>query len=838
MKKHYIIATVLLSTIAYSQVGVNTEVPKTTLDVTAKRDIAGNITDNTQLIGLQAPRLTRAELTANTATYGTDQKSALVYITDVSGGNVSGQRINVTAVGYYYFDGSLWQAIRPATFTADVRRIGTNHISEDAGVGSNGTSIPGNHNVAIGAGAMKNAVDGGFPSGFLGNIAIGGGDQLATITGAGNVAIGYSNLTKATSGTNIALGALNLQNATTADSNYIVGAQNMNAVTTAGSNLVMGTSNLNALTTGSNNYVFGFGGLNAVTTQTQNIAIGSNVLPSAVGDKNIGVGSTVLTALGTGTDNVGLGVASGGSLTTGNYNTFFGTEAGNRILGLAGEKYTSGSNSLFLGSQTKAQNAVSNQLNIQNYIYGVSGLLAFGDFTGSNALVPATERLDVTQGNVRIRNINSSVGSLTTDRIVVSDTSGVLKTVPVTSVDTIVGNEVTDATTNGGLVRAGGGTAASPYTLGLTSGTSTGDLMTWNGTAWVPSAAINIYNANGTLTSARTLTQNAFSLTFLGTNQSTMFSSGGGIRQNGVAGSKRADLVLTANDNDSNVVVSSLSIFQDPESLGQVIVDKDSRGLSIGSSFTTQPAPITFYTAPGGNVSGTEKMRITGGGNIGMNVTTPTEKLHSNGNVRLQGLPLNGTTNAIYTTSAGAASATQNQTFTATRTVVADANGVLGYVTTLPSDAGTTKVVVNVSVPGTQNLKNAFTPPVTGEFTNESIDTYNAWNNNVFTVPANLNGLYSVVMQNSSSHTSTGLATPTFSTIAFFEKSTDGGTNWTELMRHTYSDLPGTIVDNGNIVYWTGFLNVGDQVRVRLNCNSTTDNIIKNGGITITKIAQ
>lgn len=57
-------------------------------------------------------------------------------------------------------------------------------------------------------------------------------------------------------------------------------------------------------------------------------------------------------------------------------------------------------------------------------------------------------------------------------------------------------------------------------------------------------------------------------------------------------------------------------------------------------------------------------------------------------------------------------------------------------------------------------------------------------------------------------------------------------------MRHTYSNLAGTIVDNGNTVYWTGFLNAGDQLRVRLNCNSTTDNIIKNGGITITKIAQ
>ena len=36
--------------------------------------------------------------------------------------------------------------------------------------------------------------------------------------------------------------------------------------------------------------------------------------------------------------------------------------------------------------------------------------------------------------------------------------------------DGIVGNEVTDATPNGGLVRSGAGTAVSPYTLGIAAG--------------------------------------------------------------------------------------------------------------------------------------------------------------------------------------------------------------------------------------------------------------------------------------------------------------------------------------------------------------------------------
>lgn len=106
------IASVLLfSGFISAQVGINTSDPKTTMDVGAKRDASGNITDNTQLLGIQAPRVTRGELTANTAAYGTDQRGALIYITDTAAGNTTGSRVNVDAVGYYYFDGTLWQKI-------------------------------------------------------------------------------------------------------------------------------------------------------------------------------------------------------------------------------------------------------------------------------------------------------------------------------------------------------------------------------------------------------------------------------------------------------------------------------------------------------------------------------------------------------------------------------------------------------------------------------------------------------------------------------------------------------------------------------------------------------
>jgi hypothetical protein len=306
--------------------------------------------------------------------------------------------------GYYYWSASpapgKWVRLL-TSFTQDLRLVGTaSHITVDAGIGSNGTTMPGSHNIAIGEGAMKNVSVGPSPFGLLGNIAIGGGDQLAKVTGPSNIAIGYGNNPNGTGSGNIGIGGLNLTSVTTGEGNYAIGVQSQQAVTTG----------------------------------AQNISLGAGVLKASTGNKNIGMGNDVLTLLATGNDNVGFGVASGSVLTAGSFNTFFGTEAGNRILGAATERYTSGDFSLFLGSQTKAQNTVSNQLNIQNYIYGVNGSLAFGDFTGANALITPTARLDVTQGNVRVRDITAAYTLLATDKMVIADNIGVLRTVPTSSI--------------------------------------------------------------------------------------------------------------------------------------------------------------------------------------------------------------------------------------------------------------------------------------------------------------------------------------------------------------------------------------------------------------------
>lgn len=307
----------------------------------------------------------------------------------------------------------------------------------------------------------------------------------------------------------------------------------------------------------------------------------------------------------------------------------------------------------------------------------------------------------------------------------------------VTEVDGVIGNEVLNATSNGGLVRAGSGTNADPYTLGLTAGTTAGQLMTWNGTTWTPAAAAEPWYNVATNASATANTQSIYQL-----------------------------------------------------------------------------------------------------GRVGVNTTTPTEMIDNNGTTRLRNLPLNGTPNSINTTSGGGASPSQNQTFTAIRTVVADANGVLGYVTQLPSDAGTAKVVLSASVGGIQNVGGAsgaaIPTQVAISYPNESADIDNAYNGTIYTVPTT--GIYVINTQISSSHTAGG-NTGWFA-ITRLQRSTNGGTNWGDLSRDSKTNISSADVDNGNSLFWTGTLNANEMIRVFIQCNTTTTNTVQLGTHTITRIAQ
>lgn len=94
---------ILTASSVFGQVGVNTETPSATLDVTAS-------TSTTTADGIIAPRVTLADLQTKDATYTSSQTGALVYVTDNTG-TPAGKTAQITTVGYYYFDGSAWQSI-------------------------------------------------------------------------------------------------------------------------------------------------------------------------------------------------------------------------------------------------------------------------------------------------------------------------------------------------------------------------------------------------------------------------------------------------------------------------------------------------------------------------------------------------------------------------------------------------------------------------------------------------------------------------------------------------------------------------------------------------------
>lgn len=97
-----------------AQVGINTPNPQTTLDV------VGNGASTSFKDGMRAPRITKQQLAAKlSGTFSATEIGAMVYVTDITAptGTIPSlaQVAEITAVGYYYFDGALWKQIVNST---------------------------------------------------------------------------------------------------------------------------------------------------------------------------------------------------------------------------------------------------------------------------------------------------------------------------------------------------------------------------------------------------------------------------------------------------------------------------------------------------------------------------------------------------------------------------------------------------------------------------------------------------------------------------------------------------------------------------------------------------
>lgn len=174
-----------IGVLSFAQVGLNTSLPQATLDV------VGSPTDISKYDGVIAPRITGNQLRAKT--YTSAQIGAIVYATAADTAP-AGQTINVTANGYYYFDGTKWvrlmyssidqpvitgincnsARLSPSTYTQGQPYSGVLYVPY---TGGNGGAYPGGNTV------NSTGVTGLTATLQPGTLSSGNGELVYTVTG-------------------------------------------------------------------------------------------------------------------------------------------------------------------------------------------------------------------------------------------------------------------------------------------------------------------------------------------------------------------------------------------------------------------------------------------------------------------------------------------------------------------------------------------------------------------------------------------------------------------------------------------------------------------------------
>lgn len=265
-------ALVFTGFLVNAQVGINTNLGQATLDV------VGFPTNIAKLDGIIAPRLTGNQLRAKN--YTTAQTGALVYVT-AADTSPAGQTINVTASGYYYFDGAVWIQSTPAQSsdwrtTGNSGSIGTTTTTAALGTAISSGNFLGttdNQNLVI---ATNNSVKAILDV----NGTLRGGNANAS-TPYASITWGSNNTLSNTTSSNVALGRENTVAAQAANfPGVAIGAGN----TAASGAKVIGNSNF---ATGANTVVLG----------NNNGTSSANVSGINVGNSNVNSGGF---AFGTG----------------------------------------------------------------------------------------------------------------------------------------------------------------------------------------------------------------------------------------------------------------------------------------------------------------------------------------------------------------------------------------------------------------------------------------------------------------------------------------------------------------------------------------------------------
>lgn len=199
----------------------------------------------------------------------------------------------------------------------------TGYHNTAVGPGALQSNTTGVYNTALGVHALLNNTTGND------NVAIGPGALQANTIADHNIAIGIYALTTNTDGAaNVAIGSSALRALTTGSNNVAVGATAGTAITTGTANTAIGFNALSLLTTGSNNVAIGSMAGGSISTASGLTAVGSAALSkNTTGTNNAAFGMSALLNCTTGTDNAAFGTGALQSLLTGTYNVAMGTNA-------------------------------------------------------------------------------------------------------------------------------------------------------------------------------------------------------------------------------------------------------------------------------------------------------------------------------------------------------------------------------------------------------------------------------------------------------------------------------------------------------------------------------
>ena len=282
---------------ANAQVGIGTTNPAATLDITATPSTG------TTVEGILIPRITRQRAKDMLTSPPT---STLIYITTLDG-TLSPTIANITSVGFYFFNGTVWEKLASGTpnawiptgnsgLSGTTNFLGTTDAVDVAFRRNNAAAgkIGANH-TSFGVGAM--------PNGSSTNSTAIGNNALAVSTGQNNVAVGQNALqncnTTAQWNTAVGNNALMGINSNAAQHNTAIGYNALSAGTGNFSNCVAIGSNALFNTREINNTGIGYLAGNSISTGYNNTAIGHNAqVPNGANHNQVRIGDGNVTYAG------------------------------------------------------------------------------------------------------------------------------------------------------------------------------------------------------------------------------------------------------------------------------------------------------------------------------------------------------------------------------------------------------------------------------------------------------------------------------------------------------------------------------------------------------------